>query len=255
MPDDTSPENVQRFVRMHKIRSGQEKANLGPELTREAAQQEIEAKNPKMSQRFATGVRARMKEMAAGGKKLYRDLTPEEQADLNAGRATRSAAGPAANVGSAALDAAVLALPLSRAATLASVPARIAASGAIGAGGGALLNPENRGKHAAIGGISAAIPTGLAATPLAKAGLPEAMRAVGRIRNSPFLKGAIGSATGAGVGAAAMGGIPTTSLPIVGAGITGASGLWGLSQLARARPGVAEGLVFGAAEEAARGEY
>lgn len=248
VPDGTTKENADRIARMHLIRTGKLKAEVGPALTRQSAKEEIQTKNPDFSQRFATGTRARMKEMARGVTGLYRDPTPEEKGDLDAARAVRSAAGPAANAGSAALDIATSALPLTRGASLASglnVAGRTAVAGGIGGGLGALTTPDNRGKAAAVGAASSAIPAALA--PLAsKIGLPEALKAIKDAahhwRTTVPMLGTAGTGH--------LMGLPIGQIAGAAAGTAVPS--WALGSLEAARPGIGSGLLYGTTEEALR---
>jgi len=269
VPDGTTKENADRIARMHLIRVGKLKAETGPALTRQSVQEEVAARDPNLWDKFwGGGVGVRAREMAAGLQAPFKDLTPEQRNVLNTARDVRSAEGPMANIGSAAADVGVAALPLAKAAALGtkmapgtaalltqapSVIPRIAATGAVGAGLGAALTPDNRGKAAAVGSTAALGPAlGAANQALRARGaipgktLVETLKALKKIPNklqalnTVGLGGIAGAQMGLPVGAAASAALP----PAVGA--------FGLSEASRVFPEAMPGIIYGTSEEIMR---
>lgn len=112
------------------------------------------------------GAKAAWDRAALGLKGLVTDLTPEDKALLEQGKAFTQEGGTAATVGSIGADVAMSAAPASRvmqAANLvksAPVLARTLATMGFGTGYGALTNPEDRAQGAKEGAIGTAIGMG-----------------------------------------------------------------------------------------------
>lgn len=101
---------------------------------------------------------------AMGLKGVFTDLTPEDKALLEQGRAFESKAGAPATIGSIGADVAMSAGPgglVTKAASKAPLLARTLAEIGYGAGYGALTNPEDRTAGAVGGGAGTAVGMGV----------------------------------------------------------------------------------------------
>lgn len=117
------------------------------------------------------GAKAAWDRAAMGLKGVFTDLTPEDKAMLEQGKAFSKEGGTAATVGGIGADIAMSAAPAMRGAQLTSAAVQnaprlvkaLASAGSqlgIGAGYGALTNPENRSEGAQEGAIGTAVGMG-----------------------------------------------------------------------------------------------
>ena len=110
------------------------------------------------------GAKGAFDRAAMGLKGLFTDLTPEDKALLEQGKAFEAEGGPAATVGSIGADVAMSAAPgafVTKAAAAAPLLARTAAQLGLGAGYGALTSPEDRAEGAKQGALGSAIGMGV----------------------------------------------------------------------------------------------
>lgn len=145
---------------------------VGPELTKRTAREQVESM-PRGAldevDKFYLGGNQAVARAAYGLKKMFTDLTPEEQNRYETGQAAVQAMGTPASMGQFTGDVAMTApafgvtgaaaplaargLPAAMEALATGTAGRAAVAGATGAAAGGALTPEKRGSHAIGGGV------------------------------------------------------------------------------------------------------
>lgn len=144
-----------------RVRAEQE-APSGPDLADKYAGEDVSKMSAPMQ--ALGGAKAAWDRAAMGLKGVFTDLTPEDKAMLEQGRAFEAKAGAPATIGSIGADVAMSAGPgglVTKAVSKAPLLARTLAELGYGAGYGALTSPEDRGAGAMGGGLGTAAGMGV----------------------------------------------------------------------------------------------
>ena len=137
-------------------------APAGPDAADKYAGQDVNQMGTVM--RALGGAKGAWDRAAMGLKGVFTDLTPEDKALLEQGRAFESKAGAPATIGSIGADVAMSAAPgglVTKAVSKAPLLARTLAEIGYGAGYGALTSPEDRAAGAIGGGAGTAVGMGV----------------------------------------------------------------------------------------------
>lgn len=151
---------------------------------------------------------------ALGLKGVFTDLTPEDKALLEQGRAFEKEGGPAATVGSIGADVGMSLAPggfVTKATAAAPLLARTAAALGFGAGYGALTSPENRTEGAVGGAVGTGV--GMAANRLVGGAIKPFIQPEAQALMKEGVQPTIGQAIGGGVNTAEQ---KLRSLPLAG---------------------------------------
>lgn len=155
----TEQEEFEFRNRLEKERKG---APAGPDAADKYAGQDVNQMGTVM--RALGGAKGAWDRAAMGLKGVFTDLTPEDKALLEQGRAFENKAGAPATIGSIGADVAMSAAPgglVTKAVSKAPLLARTLAEIGYGAGYGALTNPEDRTAGAVGGGAGTAVGMGV----------------------------------------------------------------------------------------------
>ena len=155
----TEQEEFEFRNRLEKERKG---APAGPDAADKYAGQDVNEMGTVM--RALGGAKGAWDRAAMGLKGVFTDLTPEDKALLEQGRAFEAKAGAPATIGSIGADVAMSAAPgglVTKAVSKAPLLARTLAEIGYGAGYGALTSPEDRTAGAVGGGAGTAVGMGV----------------------------------------------------------------------------------------------
>ena len=161
MSDREELEALRRMAELE-AKAGGKAAPKGPDAADKYAGQDVNEMGTVM--RALGGAKGAWDRAAMGLKGVFTDLTPEDKALLEQGRAFESKAGAPATIGSIGADVAMSAGPgglVTKAASKAPLLARALAEIGYGAGYGALTSPEDRSGGAIGGGAGTAVGMGV----------------------------------------------------------------------------------------------
>lgn len=202
-----------------RVRAEQD-APAGPDLADKYAGEDVS--KMAMPMQVLGGAKTAWDRAAMGLKGVFTDLTPEDKALLEQGRAFESKAGAPATIGSIGADVAMSAGPgglVTKAASKAPLLARTLAELGYGAGYGALTNPEDRAAGAVGGGVGTAV--GMGANRLVGGAIKPLVSSDARALADQGIQPTIGQAVGGFVNTAEQ---KLKSLPFVGDVIRNARG-------------------------------
>lgn len=202
-----------------RVRAEQD-APSSPDLADKYAGQDVNKMGIPMQ--MLGGAKTAWDRAAMGLKGVFTDLTPEDKALLEQGRAFESKAGTPATIGSIGADVAMSAGPgglVTKAASRAPLLARTLAELGYGAGYGALTSPEDRAAGAVGGGVGTAV--GMGANRLVGGVVKPLVSNDARALADQGIQPTIGQAVGGFVNTAEQ---KLKSLPLVGDVIRNARG-------------------------------